>query len=57
MKAPKWLKQRSTWMGIAAIAAGIGSIIAGETVIGIEAIWGGLTTIFLREAIANVNAN
>jgi hypothetical protein len=46
------LKQKSTWTGIAAIGAGVVLILNGNMDSGVQTIIGGLSVIFIREAIA-----
>jgi hypothetical protein len=46
------LKQKSTWAGIAAIGTGAVLLINGDTTTGVQTIIGGLSVIFIREAIA-----
>ena len=49
----QWLKQKSTWAGIGAIATGVGMLVTGgDTAVGVQTIIGGFAVIFLREAIA-----
>lgn len=44
-------KTKSFWGGVAAIATGVGMILAGNKFEGASAIWGGLMAIFLRDGI------
>lgn len=46
------LCQRSTWTGIAAIATGVGLVVAGNVSEGVQTIIAGAGIIFIREAIA-----
>lgn len=45
------LKQKSTWAGIAAIATGIGMVVGGNLDTGIQTVIGGISVIFMRQAI------
>lgn len=47
----KWLKQRTTWVGITAIGTGGVLIYHGNLNEGVQTIIGGLGLIFMREAI------
>lgn len=48
----QFLKQKTTWAGIAAIATGIGLYIAGEKTEALQTIIGGIGLVFLRQAVA-----
>jgi len=48
----KSLRQKSTWIGISGIGAGVVLILQGNVDAGVQTIIGGASVIFLREAIA-----
>jgi len=52
---PKFLRilqQKSTWAGIAGIATGVVLILNGNVTEGVQTVIGGVSIIFIREAIA-----
>lgn len=50
-------RQKTFWAGLALIVTGIGTLVAdGETAKGIETIIAGIGLIFLRQAVAKVQA-
>ena len=47
------IKSKAFWTGVAAIVTGVGLLIQGDQTTGVQTIFGGLATIFIRDAIAN----
>ena len=54
MKLKKMLKSKSFWTGVSAVVGGVFLISQGETEKGVGAIIGGLSVIFVRDAIGKV---
>jgi hypothetical protein len=50
----RWLKNKTTWTGIAAIGAGAVLIYNGNIDTGVQTIIGGFGLIFIRQAIGKV---
>ncbi len=52
----KWFRQKSTLLGIGTILGGVASLLTGQgdTATAIQAIWGGIAIIFLRQGIESV---
>jgi hypothetical protein len=49
-----WLKQKTTWTGLTAIAVGALLIYKGNLNEGVQTVIGGFGLIFVREAIAGI---
>ena len=52
MNAKPAIRSKTFWTGLAAVATGIGLIVAGDVGAGVQTIIAGLTAIFLRDAIS-----
>ena len=50
-KLIKFLKQKTTITGLAAVLTGVGLLISGNSVEGIQTVIGGIGLIFVRQAI------